>query len=229
MERASGNRVAAAVLAAGLSRRMGTAKALLPIGDRPLIVHVVQSLINSQRVERVYVITGHAAARVSDELSGFDVTILHNAQYAGGEMLSSVQVAVAGARNEHNALLLSAVDQPMVSPHTIAGLIDAWHEHQPRIAQPSYRGRRGHPILLDLCGAEEILALPRDAALRDYTRAHREQTLQLDVDDSAILEDLDTPHDYVRAMQQWVAQQRSALCQPETAKSPVSSDELVRL
>jgi molybdenum cofactor cytidylyltransferase len=213
--------LAAVVLAAGMSRRMGALKSVLPVGGVPLVLRTVHLYLAAPDVQRVYVVTGHAADQLAEALAGLDVQLVHNASHQAGEMLSSVQAGVAAAV-DCGAAIIAAVDQPMVKAATIAALAGAWRETRARVVRPIHRGRGGHPVLLDLCGRDEIRALPRDATLKRYTHAHVERTISVDVDDPAILEDIDTPADYVRAMQMWIAQQRSGLCQSRTAAMPVT-------
>src|SRR5437867_1049798 len=84
-------KVAAVVLAAGMSRRMGSFKPLLPFGDRPLIWRVVQSVIESNAVDYILVVTGHQSGDVEAALAGLPVQFVHNPEYELGGMLSSIQ------------------------------------------------------------------------------------------------------------------------------------------
>src|SRR5438309_6489053 len=86
--------VAAVVLAAGMSRRMGSFKPLLPFGDRPLIWRVIESVIESESVNHILVVTGHQSADVKGALAGLPVQFVHNPEYELGGMLSSIQTGV---------------------------------------------------------------------------------------------------------------------------------------
>jgi molybdenum cofactor cytidylyltransferase len=207
-----GCRIAAVVLAAGLSRRMGEPKALLTLGDKPLIVHVIDAFRSAGaagaagRIDPIIVVTGHAAEQIQHILTPFSVHVVHNEAYASGEMLSSVKRGVSEVLSEHtppvDAFFIALSDQPLVLPRTISAMRDAWVKHsRPAVMLPTFKGKRGHPILLSTSNAKEILSLPEDATLKVYTSRHTKHTLEVNVDDPAILHDLDTPADYQAARQ----------------------------
>src|SRR4051812_23149534 len=93
-------RIAAVVLAAGLSRRMGTPKALLPLGDKPLLARVIETIVSAGAgIDPIVVVTGHEAEKVVEILVPWKVHPVHNLAYATGGMLSSVQSGVAAVRD----------------------------------------------------------------------------------------------------------------------------------
>ncbi|MGO9420053.1 nucleotidyltransferase family protein, partial [Roseiarcus sp.] len=102
--------VAAIVLAAGRSSRMGEFKPLLPFGEETVIGWVVANL-RGAGVARIHVVTGFKAEALAPELCRLGVTIAHNADFEGGVM-SSVQTGVAGLPAEMEAFLLMPVDMP---------------------------------------------------------------------------------------------------------------------
>src|SRR5947207_416014 len=87
--------IAAIVLAAGVSKRMGAFKPLLPVAGKPMIVHVLETLKAVDEIDPVIVVTGHEAPRLRDALGKWPSlapaqrAFVHNADYASGEMLSS--------------------------------------------------------------------------------------------------------------------------------------------
>ena len=198
-------RMAAVVLAAGLSRRMGgQPKALLRLGPKPLLIHVIDAFRSAGGIDPIIVVTGHAADRVKEILQPLDVHVVHNEAYASGEMLSSVKRGVSAVLEQGaEAFFIALSDQPMVLPATISAMRDAWAHSRAAVMLPTYRGKHGHPILLSASGAEAILSLPEDATLKDYTSRLVEHTLELAVDDPAILHDLDTPADFSAAAGSW--------------------------
>jgi molybdenum cofactor cytidylyltransferase len=203
-------RVAAVVLAAGMSRRMlGPAKCLLPFGGRPMIRHIVERLVDVSELHTRLVVTGHYRSGVSAALfhdePPLDVQLVHNRDYEAGEMLSSVQTGLRAMRDSCDAAIIFLGDQPTFAAGTVRSLIAAWSDTnpRPRVVLPSYGGKRGHPILLDATGIDEILALPAGATLKDYTSRYVRQTIDVPVNDATILDDIDTPQDYDRAVRWW--------------------------
>jgi molybdenum cofactor cytidylyltransferase len=184
----------ALVLAAGLSRRMGRFKLTLPWGERTVVGQVVTTL-EAAGLAEIVVVTGHRADEVSAALGGTPARCVHNAGYASGEMLWSIQTGLAAMDAGVEAALLCLGDQPQMEADTVravlaAGDVAGWG----KIVIPSYQMRAGHPILLPSWLWPEILAC--EGTLRDVLAAHRDQTEYLLVQTPSIMADLDTPDDY---------------------------------
>jgi len=197
------DKIAAVVLAAGMSRRMGRFKPLLPFGDRPLIWRVVESVVASGVVDSTIVVTGHASAEAAGALAGLPVQFAHNPVYESGGMLSSIQTGLRALPPGTGALLVVLGDQPMVSPRTIARLCASWNESRAVVVVPSYHDEHGHPVLLDGSTVADILALAPAETLRTYVKSRKKFTEYVEVDDPAIIADIDTPQDYEQALTCW--------------------------
>ena len=191
--------IAAVVLAAGLSKRMGAFKPLLPLGGKALVVHVIETLKAVDEIQTILVVTGHGERRLRAALQAAAVSCVHNAGYAAGEMLSSVQTGLRALPSDVEAVVLALGDQPAVQPETVRRLVRIWLEQRPPLALPVFHGRRGHPVLLCMSLRPEILALPENATLRTVVHRHLGEAVQIAVDDSAVIADVDTPQDYQRA------------------------------
>ena len=120
--------VAAVVPAAGMSRRMGRPKPLLPLGAVPMVVRVVETLFAAGGLEPLVVVTGHGREHVEAALSLLPVEFFHNPDYERGEMLSSVQAGIRAVAGRAGAVVLALADQPAVTPEIVAALVDAWRE-----------------------------------------------------------------------------------------------------
>ncbi len=186
---------AAIVLAAGMSQRMGRHKSLLPMGDRAMIAHVVDGFI-AAGIARVYVVTGFEAASVMATLGTREVIQVHNPNYRDG-MLSSVKCGVQAIPYVMR-FFISLGDQPFISPYTLRNL-DLTSMGAP-IVRPSYRGKHGHPLVIASDFADEILSLGPDETLNDFMKRHADEIQEISVDDPAVVEDIDTPEDYARAV-----------------------------
>jgi molybdenum cofactor cytidylyltransferase len=195
-------RIAAVILAAGMSRRMGTPKALLPLADKPLIHHVVQAVRAAGSVSPIIVVTGHRADAVAAAVECTTVRFVNNPHHETAAMLSSVQLGLAAAATDNaDGILIALGDQPTISPKTIQALIDIWREEKPVAVLPVYDGKRGHPILISRAALPEILALEPHDTLKTFITRHADQTIQVEVDDPSIAIDVDTPEDYQRLVQ----------------------------
>ena len=226
-------RIAAVVLAAGQSRRMGRFKPLLPLRGKPVLARVIENVLSAGGIGPLVIVTGHDVDRVSPIILNYPVRAVHNAAYASGGMLSSIQTGLATLKGEADAVFIVLGDQPMVRPQTLAATAAAWRcaNPRPRIVLPTHAGKHGHPILLSADGIDEVLSLSTDQTLKAYTDRHVERTLELDIEDPAVLLDLDTPADYAAAIQ-WLRDPnktisvRSTPCPsrpPGPSRSPAAS------
>ena len=197
------NRLAVVVLAAGASRRMARSKALLEIGDRPAISHLVQTFQQLDHVQRTIVVTGHEPHPIHEALRKLDVTFVHNPDYDGGGMLSSVKLGAKCAAGNSDAFFLGLLDQPVVRASTLAAMAQAWFRTNSVIVVPAHDGKHGHPILINSDFVDEIVSQPPDATLRDFVTQHRQETAVVEVNDPGILTSLDTPADYQLVLNLW--------------------------
>ncbi|HSA96642.1 MAG TPA: nucleotidyltransferase family protein [Acidobacteriota bacterium] len=187
------------VLAAGESRRMGTQKLLLPFGGTTVAGAVVKAALGS-RADRVWVVLGadRAAVRAEIERVGGPagrVEFAVNEEYERG-MLSSVQAGFRALAKDVEAAVVMLGDQPFLPSAVIDEIIAAYRESGKGIVIPAFRGRRGHPVLVDLRYRGEVLGLDPGEGLRQLVRAHPEDIREVEAGDGAILRDLDTPEDY---------------------------------
>ena len=201
--------IAAVVLAAGLSRRMGTNKLLLPFGESTILSHIVSVLLACP-LDEILVVTGHEREKIEEMLGRYvgrhppdgpsGLRFVYNPNYATGEMLSSLQTGLTAMRRalHCDAALIVLGDQPHIERRIVEQVIAA---HEPgAVVIPSFNRRGGHPILVDRACWPEILALPPSANLRDVLRAHADWTRYVEVDSETVLRDVDTPEDYGRAI-----------------------------
>src|SRR5947207_11070970 len=93
-DQANAARIAAIVLAAGMSRRMGSIKSLLPFDEKPLIARVVETLLSLDRLRPICVVTGHASDAIETALAEYELHFVHNPQHLSGGMISSVKTGV---------------------------------------------------------------------------------------------------------------------------------------
>ena len=191
------------VPAAGMSRRMGRPKALLPFGPAPMVARVVESLASADCVSPIVVVTGHERERVVAVLAAHDVVHVFNAQYETGEMLSSIQAGVRAVGSRAGAVVLALADQPGVEAATVRSLVGAWRETGAAIVSPLYAGRTGHPVLISSLLFDEILQLGAGESLKTLMLRHADEIVKLDVTDPAVVVDVDTPTDYQEALRRW--------------------------
>lgn len=188
----------AIVLAAGVSRRMGRNKLLLPYKGKPLLAYVVQQIL-AARVGPVIVVTGHDASLVAASLKGLSVQIVHNSRYEEG-MTSSIQAGIAAASGEGYMICLS--DMALISPGEYALLNRAFIKElkldKACIIQPTYDNQVGNPVTFSAAWREAILANTDPEGCKNIVRSHTENVYQVEMLTSSVLQDVDWPDDYDR-------------------------------
>lgn len=188
--------IGAVVLAAGMSKRMGQHKILMPwTSHKTIIEQIIEQLILA-RVDNITVVTGHRAGEVRKLATRMGVDVVHNAKYQTGEMLSSLKAGLEAMPAHISAAMVVLGDQPRIQPRIISQVMMAYAEGQGKIVAPAYQTRRGHPILIDRRFWAEILALPDGGAPRDVINTYADQTAYIDVDTDSVLRDVDTLEDY---------------------------------
>lgn len=195
------SRIAAIVLAAGQSRRMGTPKMVLPWGNTTVIGQVVCRLA-SAAVDEIVVVTGGARLLVEAALERLacdcPVRAVFNPDFAQAEMLSSVQTGLRALGEETSAALIALGDQPKIQVGVVEDLLKIYSQGA-RLVVPSYQMRRGHPWLVDSRLWRELLSLHGSQTLRDFLNTHSSEITYLEVGTDSVLMDLDTPEDYQRS------------------------------
>ncbi|MCL5290183.1 MAG: NTP transferase domain-containing protein, partial [Firmicutes bacterium] len=192
--RGAAGRLAALVLAAGFSSRMGSFKPLLPLGEATVIERAVGNFF-AAGIQDVRVVVGHRAEEVIPVLKGMGVQIILNREYAGG-MFSSVKVGVNTFKSGIKAFFLLPGDHPLIKPHTLWEIIGAYHENRAGIIYPCFNGERGHPPLISADYINKILAWNRQGGLRSLLNRYNADALDLEVADQGVLLDMDNPVDY---------------------------------
>ncbi|MBK34336.1 MAG: hypothetical protein CME26_02260 [Gemmatimonadetes bacterium] len=186
------------VLAAGLSRRMGAFKQLLPFGSRTVVESVVQA-VRDGGVDDLTVVLGHRQEEVRTVLAPLKVSTVLNPAYEDG-MFSSVLCGIRHLASA-DAVLLALGDQPQMTAPIVRTVVDAFRETEAGIVVPVFGEKRGHPIALDLARYRaEIQALTGDEGLKPVVRGHPEDTIELSIDNELILRDMDTREDYEREL-----------------------------
>ena len=128
--------ISAIILAAGLSRRMGEQNPLMDLGGQTVLERMV-SLYRRAGVIDIRVVTGHRAQAIRAALSSYPVTVVHNPCYQSG-MFSSVLAGIDSLPTTIRSFFIHPVDIPLVRPHTLSLLMDAFHQPSQKI------GRRHH-------------------------------------------------------------------------------------
>jgi CTP:molybdopterin cytidylyltransferase MocA/xanthine/CO dehydrogenase XdhC/CoxF family maturation factor len=185
-------RIAAIVLAAGTSSRMGRNKLVELVRGKPLVRQAVDAALGS-RLDPVVVVTGHEANRISAALHGAPVTIVHNDKFSEG-LSASIRAGVAAVPEHCEGAMILLGDMPDISPALIDRLVAAFDPAGGRAICVATAGdQRGHPVLWARPFFPEIMALKGDKGARELLEAHVHQVIEIDSGDDAPLADIDTP------------------------------------
>jgi molybdenum cofactor cytidylyltransferase len=194
----SAARIAAILLAAGESRRMGYPKPLLRIGNESFISRTTTIVLGS--VGSVVIVLGAHADRIRPAIAlGAGIKVIENPNYARGQ-LSSLKVGLAEAvAGRHDAVIVHLADHPLVTPATFGAVVDAYSKIRQPIVVARFRGRRGHPVIFDRSVFAELIAAPEDQGARVVVNADSQRVHYVDVEDPGVVLDLDTPSDLAQA------------------------------
>lgn len=188
--------VAAIVLAAGMSRRMGTPKQLLRIDGKTVLERTLENVCKSE-VDEIVLVLGFAADVVEKEISTQGIKVVRNDRYEQG-MGTSLRAGIAAVDPNAEAALIVLADQPFVQTATLNKLIEHHQTAKAQIVIPTYRGFRGNPVLLDRSVFPEMQGLSGDVGCRAIFGGHTENIRKLTVDDAGILQDIDSRDDFER-------------------------------
>jgi len=183
------------ILAAGASQRMGEPKALLQIGQKTFLQHIVQ-LLHSARIQDITVVLGAQAEIIQPTLDWFQGNIVINSRWEDGQLSSLLTGIHASPFENVHGWMVCPVDHPLLSHPVLVELLQGFWTSNKNIILPTYGGRRGHPVIF---GAGMIDALRRVSSrggAKAIVHAMPEEVLEVPVDENGILCNIDTQEDY---------------------------------
>ena len=195
--------VAAIILAAGLSSRLGKPKLLLPFNGRSLIRCTVEQVITAGGGEwkEVVVVLGHEAVRVQQELEGLPIRSIVNPQFAMG-MSASLIAGLQAISPQAEGAMIFLGDQPLVSPEVVRRMLTVFRGGQRPIVVPVYDGVRGNPVLFSSSLFSELMTVEGDKGGREVVMRDPERVATVAFPSDLAPRDVDTWEDYeaLRAM-----------------------------
>ncbi len=192
-------RVAAVVLAAGSSTRMGRNKLLLELGGETLVRRVVRAAAGAG-VDEVVVVLGHEESRVRAELAGVPCTLVVNPDHGQGAG-TSVHAGVRHVAASVDALVVVLADMPFVTAAMIATLVERYRESRPPLVVSRYGDVQAPPTLYDRSLFDELLRIPAARGAKEVAGRHERQAVVVAWPAQA-LRDIDVPEDYEGARAQ---------------------------
>ena len=192
------NKVACFILAAGMSKRMGSENKLLKKYKNKIILNQTLKNHSESKLEKLNIIIGHDKESLKDTLKNFQIGVIENDNYMSG-MLSSIKRINDYIDNEVTGIMISLADMPLVSSKDINSILDTFLLHdEKKICIPEFNGRLGNPIIIPLEIYKKIIQyenLLKDKGLKstildgkfDIVRARSS---------SGVLKDFDTQKDF---------------------------------
>jgi molybdenum cofactor cytidylyltransferase len=190
----------AIILAAGESKRMGFPKMLLTFNGRTMIENIIAN-ISESKVDKIMVVLGAYRETLVEHIGKLAVRYCYNDNYREG-MLSSVQCGFKNLPSDYKAVLVFQGDQPLITPNVINTVIETYLSSDKGIVIPAYKGRRGHPILINRKYNNKIQKLSPIKGLRSLAYKFPGDVQEVDTDESGILRDFDTYEEYQEGINQ---------------------------
>ncbi len=188
-----GRRVAAVLLAAGRSTRMGAVnKMLAEIGGKSLVRIAAEQALAS-RAQPVIVVTGHQCEKVEAALKGLPLRLVHNPNFSEG-LGTSLKAGIASVPQEADAAIVCLADMPQVDAALMDRLIAAFDpERGALVVVPSIDGRRGNPVVWSRRFFHDLMSIQGDVGARHLIGNYTEAVIEVPVSGDAALTDVDTP------------------------------------
>lgn len=197
--------IRAVILAAGASSRMGRPKAELPLGSsgETVLSRGIKTLLEAG-LPAVVVVAGAHVDAVRAALSPRErrVRLVEHPGWAQGQLSSLLAGLEAVADDQLEAVLVTLVDVPLVTPDTVRAIVRAWRASRAPIVRPASGGRHGHPVIFDRAVFGDLRAADPAVGAKAVFATHRARVLDVEVRDPGAFLDLDTPEDYQKAQRQ---------------------------
>jgi CTP:molybdopterin cytidylyltransferase MocA len=173
---------------------MGAFKPLLPFGAGTVIESCVENL-RAAGVAEIIVVAGHRAAELRAHLLSSGVRFAVNDE-AESEMGASIARGVEALSDDATAVLIALADHPAVTADAIRFLIETRARTGARVVVPTWRGRGGHPVLVDLSLRDELMRLDEMRGLRGLLETRATEVLRVEVECPFVARDMDSWDDY---------------------------------
>lgn len=187
--------VAVILLAAGHGRRMGAYKPLLPFGNQTIIETCIDNFQRAGITDIIIVVSKRREKELRARLPHLQVRFAVNPDEAS-EMSDSIARGVEHLSIDTEAIFIALADQPMIAPAVIRKLLDERGRTRAQIIAPQYRGRGGHPVLIDFALRDELLHLDPKRGLRALLEARKDEVRRVAFDTEYVVRDMDTWDDY---------------------------------
>jgi molybdenum cofactor cytidylyltransferase len=195
LDRASLKKVAGLILAAGKSERMGSPKPLLSINGTSFLAHIVAA-VRKSKLSELRIVLGYEAEKVLKSMPDLASEVIVNPDYERGQLSSIIRAIQVLEASAIDGIMLFLVDHPFVNPELLDLLIQEFSQQEFPIVIPTFRGRRGHPMIFGRQLFPELVSAPCDQGAVAVVRSHQQEILHVSVQEEGVLIDIDTPEAY---------------------------------
>jgi len=186
--------VSCILLAAGESKRFGSAKPLARLGPGTVIEHIQRSLLGTRLCEIIVTLGAQADAIVPHILKDPRIKHVLNKDYGLGQT-SSFKTGLNAVQPESRAVMLLPADMPLIHPLTFDLLLDTFMKTSPLILLPTYQGKNGHPPVFSMSLKQEMLGMKNEEPLSGIQHKYSSGVLKVPVDDEGIILSFNTPEE----------------------------------
>ena len=190
--------LAAVILAAGESSRMGSPKALLAYQGRPFLEHLIE-VTRHPKVGVQRIVLGVGAEEIRGQLKLDPATVVINPNWSQGQ-LSSIHAALGSLPAGTDGMLLCLVDHPLITAALVNELIEKFYVSKKSIVLPAYQGKRGHPVIFSSKLYPELLSAPLDTGARAVVWRHADEVLEVPTIEEGVILNLNDPETLHRAL-----------------------------
>jgi len=191
--------IAAIILASGMSKRLGRNKLLLPLGNKRVIEHVIDN-VKSSRIKDIYLVYGKDHQEELKKIAKDKcINSIHNEKYYLGQS-TSVKKGIQAIGDNYRGAMFLLGDQPFISHKTINILFDKFISYQRGIIVPTYKGKRGNPVVFSKDFFSEINNIEGDKGGRDIIKSYPNKIKYVPINDNNENIDIDSKEDYHRAL-----------------------------
>ena len=190
----SSTSIAATLLAAGSSTRLGAPKQLLNYRGRSLLRHAAETALTSS-VTEVHVVVGFEAERMKAELGSLDIHLVDNPNWNEG-IASSIRAGISSLPHSVDAALILLCDQPLITAQVLNELINAYVATGKPIVACEYGGTVGVPVLFARSFFPELLRLQGDRGAKQLITQNLDQVTAIPFPGGSV--DIDTLADKER-------------------------------
>ena len=195
-------RTAGIILAAGTSTRLGRPKQLLLIEEKPMLGRVMDAALDS-KLDQSILVLGHRASMIQKKLSNRlahpKLRIVINPTYQKG-MAGSLQAGLNLVKDDFEAVMVILADHPYVDRHIINKLLDLYSDSEKMICVPTFKGIRGHPVILGRQFYPQIFSLTGDIGARKIIGNNPDQLLKVELENDRPFIDIDSDQDLARIL-----------------------------